>query len=215
MKLYGYWRSSAAYRVRIGLNVKGLEVEEEFIHLQRLDQRGEDYLALNPQGLVPTLIDGDVCLSQSLAILEYLDDLYPEPALLPSDPAGRARVRQLAQVVACDIHPIDNLKVLNFLTNELGVSDEGRLTWYRHWVTQGLEGLEGLVAGHAATGQFCHGDRPSLADLCLVPQLYNARRFDVDLSRYPALLRIDQACQALNAFAAAVPEAQPDAPATV
>ncbi len=215
MKLYGYWRSSAAYRVRIGLNVKGLEVEEEFIHLQRLDQRGEDYLALNPQGLVPTLIDGDVCLSQSLAILEYLDDLYPEPALLPSDPAGRARVRQLAQVVACDIHPIDNLKVLNFLTNELGVSAEGRLTWYRHWVTQGLEGLEGLVAGHAATGQFCHGDRPSLADLCLVPQLYNARRFDVDLSRYPALLRIDQACQALNAFAAAVPEAQPDAPATV
>ncbi len=215
MKLYGYWRSSAAYRVRIALNLKGLAVEEEFIHLQKNDQRGDDYLALNPQGLVPTLIDGDLRLSQSLAILEYLDECHPEPALLPSDIPGRARVRQLAQVVACDIHPIDHLKVLNFLTGELGVSAEGRLTWYRHWVCQGLEGLEGLVANHAETGLFCHGDQPSIADLCLVPQLYNARRFDVDLSRYPTLQRIDQACQALDAFAAAAPEKQPDAATNV
>ncbi len=215
MKLYGYWRSSAAYRVRIGLNLKGLEVEQAFIHLQKLDQRSDDYLALNPQGLVPTLVHGDVHLGQSLAILEYLDEIHPEPALLPDDPAGRARVRQLAMVVACDIHPIDNLKVLNFLTNNLGVSDEGRLTWYRHWVDQGLESLEKLVAGNAATGTFCHGELPGLADICLVPQLYNARRFDVNLSKYPTLLRIDEACGALEAFAAAVPEAQPDAPAAV
>ncbi len=215
MKLYGYWRSSAAYRVRIALNLKSLAVEEEFIHLQNNDQRSEGYLALNPQGLVPTLIDGDVRLSQSLAILEYLDECHPEPALLPSDIPGRARVRQLAQVVACDIHPIDNLKVLNFLTGELGVSAEGRLTWYCHWVDQGLEGLEGLVADCVDTGLFCHGDLPTIADLCLVPQLYNARRFDVDLSPYPTLQRIDRACQALDAFASAAPEKQPDAATTV
>ncbi|MDA1100768.1 MAG: maleylacetoacetate isomerase [Proteobacteria bacterium] len=212
MKLYGYWRSSAAYRVRIGLNLKELAVDEEFIALPNGIQRGADYLAVNPQGLVPTLIDGDVRLSQSLAILEYLDEVYPRPGLLPADPVGRARVRQLAQVVACDIHPIDNLKVLNFLTGTLGVSEAGRLTWYRHWVNQGLAALEGLVADDPATGRFCHGDQPSLADLCLVPQLYNARRFDIDLSQYPTLWKIDAACQALEAFAKAAPDVQPDAP---
>ncbi len=212
MKLYGYWRSSAAYRVRIGLNLKDLTVEEEFIALSDGRQRSDGYLALNPQGLVPTLIDGEVRLSQSLAILEYLDEVYPQPALLPPDPVGRARVRQLAQVVACDIHPIDNLKVLKYLTGTLGVSEDGRLTWYRHWVDQGLAALEGLVVHNPGTGQFCHGDQPSLADLCLVPQLYNARRFDIDLSRYPTLSHIDAACQALDAFAKAAPELQPDAP---
>jgi maleylacetoacetate isomerase len=212
MKLYGYWRSSAAYRVRIGLNLKDLAVEEEFVALPAGRQRSADYLALNPQGLVPTLIDGQVRLSQSLAILEYLDEVYPQPALLPADPVGRARVRQLAQVVACDIHPIDNLKVLNYLTGILGVSEDGRLTWYRHWVDQGLAALEGLVAHNPGTGRFCHGDQPSLADLCLVPQLYNARRFDIDLSRYPTLCNIDAVCQALDAFAKAAPERQPDAP---
>ncbi len=211
MKLYGYWRSSAAYRVRIGLNLKELAVEEEFVALPTGDQRGADYLAVNPQGLVPTLSDGEVRLTQSLAILEYLDEVYPRPGLLPTDPAGRARVRQLAQIVACDIHPIDNLKVLNFLTGELGVSEEGRLTWYRHWVDQGLTALEGLVAHNPATGRFCHGDQPSLADLCLVPQLYNARRFDIEMSKYTALREIDAACQALDAFAKAAPDAQPDA----
>lgn len=212
MKLYGYWRSSAAYRVRIALNLKGLSAEQEFVALPTGDQRSADYLAVNPQGLVPTLIDGDVRLSQSLAILEYLDEVHPRPALLPGDPAGRARVRQLAQVIACDIHPIDNLKVLNFLTGELGVSADGRLTWYRHWVNQGLTALEGLMAQNPATGRFCHGDQPSLADLCLVPQLYNARRFDMDLSPYPTVQAIDAACLSLDAFAKAAPDVQPDAP---
>ena len=212
MKLYTYWRSSAAYRVRIGLNFKGLEAEQIVVSLPDGGQRNAAYLALNPQGLVPTFIDGEVHLTQSMAILEYLDEVYPDPALLPNDPAGRARVRQLAQVVACDIHPVDNLKVLNFLTNQMGVSDDARLTWYRHWVDEGLTGLEGLVAGYRDTGRFCHGDLPSLADLCLVPQLYNARRFDIDLSPYPTLVAIDAACNELAAFKDAAPEAQTDAP---
>ena len=175
MILYGYWRSSAAYRVRIALNLKGLAVKDEFVHLQKFDQRDDAYLALNPQGLVPTLVDGNVHLSQSMAIIEYLDERHPEPALLPDDLTGRARVRQLAQVVACDIHPINNLKVLNYLTQELGVSDDDRLKWYRHWVHQSFRGLEVLVSNSPATSKFCHGNQPTLANLCLVPQLYNAR----------------------------------------
>ncbi|MBT4045590.1 MAG: maleylacetoacetate isomerase [Rhodospirillaceae bacterium] len=211
MQLYTYWRSSAAYRVRIGLNLKGLSAEQLFVPLPEGAQRDTDYLALNPQGLVPTLIDGDVRLTQSMAILEYLDEMHPDPGLLPKDPAGRARVRQLAQVMACDIHPVDNLKVLNFLTKQMGVSDDARLTWYRHWVDEGLTGLEGLLAGNPDTGRFCHGDQPSLADLCLVPQLYNARRFDIDLSPYPTVVKIDAACNSLDAFKIAAPEAQKDA----
>ena len=171
MILYGYWRSSAAYRVRIALNLKGLTVVDEFVHLQKLDQRDDAYLALNPQGLVPTLVDGNVHLSQSMAIIEYLDERHPEPALWPDDPRGRARVRQLAQVVACDIHPINNLKVLNYLTQELGVSDDDCLKWYRHGVHQSFHGLEGLVSNNPATSKFCHGNQPTLADLRLVPQL--------------------------------------------
>ena len=211
MILYGYWRSSAAYRVRIALNLKGLAVEDEFVHLQKFDQRDDAYLALNPQGLVPTLVDGDVHFSQSMAIIEYLDERYPEPTLLPDDLTGRARVRQLAQVVACDIHPINNLKVLNYLTQELGVSDDDRLKWYRHWVHQSFRGLEVLVSNSPATSKFCHGNQPTLADLCLVPQLYNARRFEIDLSAYPNLVRIDETCRAIDAFVNAAPERQPDA----
>ena len=211
MILYGYWRSSAAYRVRIALNLKGLAVEDEFVHLQKFDQRDDAYLALNPQGLVPTLVDGNVHLSQSMAIIEYLDERHPEPALLPDDLTGRARVRQLAQVVACDIHPINNLKVLNYLTQELGVSDDDRLKWYRHWVHQSFRGLEVLVSNSPAMSKLCHGNQPTLADLCLVPQLYNARRFEVDLSAYPNLVRIDETCRAMDAFANAAPERQPDA----
>ena len=211
MKLYGYWRSSAAYRVRIALNLKGLAVEDEFVHLQKFDQRDDAYLALNPQGLVPTLVDGDVHFSQSMAIIEYLDERHPEPALLPDDLTGRARVRQLAQVVACDIHPINNLKVLNYLIQELGVTDDDRLKWYRHWVHQSFRGLEVLVSISPAASKFCHGNQPTLADLCLVPQLYNARRFEVDLSAYPNLVRIDETCRAMDAFANAAPERQPDA----
>ena len=211
MILYGYWRSSAAYRVRIAFNLKGLAVEDEFVHLQKFDQRDDAYLALNPQGLVPTLVDGDVHFSQSMAIIEYLDECHPEPALLPDDLTGRARVRQLAQVVACDIHPINNLKVLNYLTQELGVSDDDRLKWYRHWVHQSFRGLEVLVSNSPATSKFCHGNQPTLADLCLVPRLYNARRFEVDLSAYPNLVRIDETYRAMDAFANAAPERQPDA----
>lgn len=211
MKLYTYYRSSAAYRVRIALNLKGLQHEDTFVHLRRQDQRGSDYLSVNPQGLVPTLIDDDTTIGQSMAILEYLEERYPEPPLIPLSPAGRARVRQLAMIVACDIHPIDNLKVLNFLTQDLGVSEDGRLRWYRHWVDEGFAALEAILANQPATGRYCHGDEPTVADICLVPQVYNAGRFDVSLEPYPTIRRINEACLALPAFADAAPEAQPDA----
>jgi maleylacetoacetate isomerase len=212
MKLYTYYRSSAAYRVRIALNLKGLEHEDTFVHLRQQDQRAADYLAVNPQGLVPTLIDDDnTAIGQSLAILEYLEERYPQPPLRPGSPAGRARVRQLAMIVACDIHPIDNLKVLNFLTGDLGVDEAGRLRWYRHWVDEGFAAMEAILANQAATGTFCHGDSPTIADVCLVPQVYNAGRFEVDMAPYPTIRRINEACLALPAFADAAPEKQPDA----
>ncbi|MCP5372957.1 MAG: maleylacetoacetate isomerase [Hyphomicrobiales bacterium] len=213
MKLYGYWRSSAAYRVRIALNLKGLDWENVPVHL--VQDGGQhlapDYAALNPQKLVPTLVDGDRRLTQSLAILEYLDEVHPAPALLPADADGRARVRALAQAVACDIHPIDNLRVLNYLAGPLEVDKAGRDAWYVHWVREGFAAIESLLAGHPATGDFCHGGAPTQADCCLVPQVYNARRFEVDLAPYPAIRRIEAACLALPAFDAARPEKQPDA----
>ncbi len=211
MKLYGFFRSSAAYRVRIALNLKGIAGEQEFRHLRRGEQRQPEYLALNPQGLVPTLVDGETVIGQSLAIVEYLEEIRPEPPLLPNDPAGRARVRQLAEIVACDIHPLNNLKVLDYLRNELGQSEDAVNAWYRHWVESGLAAFEALLSSSPATGTFCHGDRPGLADLCLVPQLYNARRFDCDVGALTTILRIDEACRALPAFADAAPERQPDA----
>jgi maleylpyruvate isomerase len=212
MKFYTYYRSSAAYRVRIGLNLKGLEPEESYVHLRDGAQRSDDYLAVNPQGLVPALVDDDgAVLGQSLAILEYLDERYPEPALLPVDPVGRARVRQISYVIACDIHPIDNLKVLNYLATELAVDGEGRKTWYRHWVMQGLGAVEELLADSDQTGKYCHGDQPTIADLCLVPQIYNANRYDCDLSGFANILRINETCLALEAFAKAAPDIQPDA----
>jgi maleylacetoacetate isomerase len=212
MKLYDYFRSSAAYRVRIALNLKGLVPERVFVHLRRDAQHDDAYLALNPQGLVPTLVtdDGDV-LTQSLAIIEWLDEIAPEPALLPSAPAARARVRSLALAVACEIHPLNNLRVLNYLTGTLGVTPAQKDGWYRYWCDTGLEAIETRLAREPATGRFCHGDTPTLADVCLVPQLANARRFDVDLAAFPRLLAIDAACQALPAFAAAAPARQPDA----
>ncbi len=212
MQLYTYFRSSAAYRVRIALNLKGLVAEESYLHLRKGAHLEADYLRLNPQGLLPTLVDDDgVTLSQSLAILEYLDETRPRPPILPADAAARARVRQLAQVVACDIHPINNLKVLNYLTGELGVSEAARTTWYRHWIGQGMAALERLLADSPATGDFCHGDGPTIADICLVPQVYNAQRFDADMSPYPTVMRINGACLALDAFAKAAPDVQPDA----
>jgi len=212
MKLYDYFRSSAAYRVRIALNLKGLSPAREFIHLRKGAQRGEDYLAVNPQGLVPALVtdEGNV-LTQSLAIIEYLDETVPSPPLLPGSSWDRARVRSLALAIACDIHPIDNLRVLRYLLQTVGVEEAQKDAWYKYWIDVGLEALEAAVARDPATGRFCHGDTPTLADICLVPQLANARRVDMDLAPYPTLLRIDAECQRVPAFAAAAPAQQPDA----
>ncbi len=212
MKLYDYFRSSAAYRVRIALNMKGLRPEREFVHLRKSAQRSKEYLALNPQGLVPALLtDGGAMLTQSLAIIEYLDETHPTPPLLPATPAARARVRGLALEVACDIHPLNNLRVLQYLKNTLGASDEQKDGWYKYWVDVGLEALETRLARDPETGRFCHGDAPTLADIVLVPQLANARRMNIDVTPYPTLSRIESACIALPAFVDAAPAKQPDA----
>ena len=211
MLLYGYFRSSAAYRVRIALNLKGLAYDNHFIHLQKNDQLAHEYAKLNPQKLVPALVDDGQVLTQSLAIIEYLDETHPEPPLLPKTPAERARVRALAQAIACDIHPINNLRVLRYLVKDLGLPDEKKDQWYRHWVETGLQAVEALLSGNPATGRFCHGDKPTLADICLVPQVANARRFNCGLSACPTVLRIDAECQKLEAFAQAAPGKQPDA----
>ncbi|NIC06369.1 maleylacetoacetate isomerase [Billgrantia bachuensis] len=210
--LYGYFRSSAAYRVRIALNLKGLSYDQVPVNLVKGEQRGEDNLARNPQGLVPILeTDDGTQLTQSLAICEYLDECHPEPALLPADAEGRARVRSLAQLVACEIHPLNNLKVLKYLVHELKLDDEAKVAWYRHWIAEGFSALEARLANEAGTGTFCHGDSPTLADICLVPQVFNAERFECDLSPYPTLQRITGRCRELEAFAKAAPGEQPDA----
>jgi maleylacetoacetate isomerase len=213
MRLYDYFRSSAAYRVRIALNLKGVTHDERtFVHLRMGNQRAQDYLALNPQGLVPALaLDDGHVLTQSLAIVEYLEETYPEPPLLPAEAAARARVRAIALQIACDIHPLNNLRVLNYLLGTLGVAKEQKDGWYRYWVDVGFEALEKMLAHDADTGRFCHGERPTLADVCLVPQIANARRFNIDMSPYPTLARIESACNAIEAFAAAAPARQPDA----
>ncbi len=212
MKLYSYFRSSAAYRVRIALNLKGLDYETVPVHLLKDggQQLSEGYRQVNPAGLVPTLADGDWAIGQSMAILEYLEEAHPEPALLPAGAKQRARVRSIAQLIACDIHPLNNLRVLKYLKHELQAGDEARDAWYRHWVGQGLAAVESLLAGHPDTGRFCHGDQPTFADLCLVPQVFNARRFGCDLSAVPTVLRIDSACAELDAFRQAAPDNQPD-----
>jgi maleylacetoacetate isomerase len=209
MKLYGFFRSSASYRVRIALNLKGLRCEQVPIHLRRGEQWSPAYRAVNPQGLVPALEDGGRRITQSLAIIEYLEERYPSPPLLPSEPADRAAVRAMALVVACEVHPLQNLRVLNYLKEDLQQSDEASNRWARHWIALGLSALEQLVL--STGGRYCFGDSPTLADVFLVPQLYNARRFGCDLSPYPRLLEIDENCRALAAFADASPERQPDA----
>ncbi len=214
LTLYSYWRSSAAYRVRITLNLKGLAYQQVPVHLVKDggQQHSADYLALNPQGLLPLLVDagnGGVRIAQSLAILEYLDEVFPVPALLPADPAQRAQVRALALHIACDIHPLNNLRVLQYLSTEFGASDEAKSAWYRHWVDNGLAAVEQGLA--VFDGRLSLGERPGYLEACLIPQLYNARRFDCDLSGYPRILALAARCEALEAFKNAAPEVQPDA----
>ncbi len=213
LKLYTYFRSSASYRVRIALNLKGLAYEAIPVHLVREggQQHSAAFTALNPAALVPVLIDGDGTLSQSLALIEYLEETHPQPALLPSDPIGRARVRAIAQAVACEIHPINNLRVLRYLEQQLGVGPDARTAWYRHWVALGFDAIEQMLSDPRSTGRFCHGETPTLADCCLVPQVFNAERFGVTLDRHPTIQRIASTCAELEAFARAAPAAQPDA----
>jgi maleylpyruvate isomerase len=212
MKLIGYFRSSAAYRVRIALNLKGIAVEHAFRHLRKGEQRHADYVAINPQKLVPALVldDGRV-LTQSLAILEYLEETRPEPPLLPRDPVDRARVRSLALIPTADIHPIQNLRVMSYLREKYEQSEEGTFAWSRHWIETGFDAYEASVAHDPRTGTFSHGDTPTMADLCLVPQVFNAARFKVDMGRFPTIQRIHAACMRHPAFDAAQPSRQPDA----
>jgi maleylpyruvate isomerase len=213
MKLYTYFRSSAAYRVRIALNLKGLQYEGIPVHLLRGggEQLQEQYRSINPSGLVPAFQDDYITLTQSMAILEYLDDEYPQVPIMPEDAAGRARVRELAQIIACDIHPVNNLRVLRYLVHELGLSEEKKTEWYRHWMVSGLEVLEKHLARDPSAGPLCHGHTPTIADCCLVPQVFNAQRHGIDVEAYPNIARINAQCVALPAFVAAHPANQPDA----
>ena len=211
MKVHGYFRSSAAYRLRIALNLKDLECETALVNLQAGDQASAAYRAINPQGRVPALEVNGHTLVQSLAIIEYLDEAYPDPPLLPVEPLARARVRGLANIIACDIHPLNNLAVLNYLRDKLSVDEDHRTRWYQHWVKQGFDGVEPLLATSTDTGNFCHGDSPGLADICLVPQVFNAQRFQCDLSPYPTIRRIYDACMDIDAFDKAQPSKQPEA----
>lgn len=211
MKLHGYWRSSAAYRVRIALNIKGLEAEHCPVHLVNNggEQHSAGYQLLNPAELVPTLEDGDLSLNQSLAIIQYLEDRYPQVALYPADPAQKAAVLAFALDIACDIHPLNNLRVLQYLTGPLALSETQKMQWIKHWLAVGFTALEKRLA--ATAGRYCFGDSVTLADLCLVPQVYNALRFQLDMTEYPLINAIYQRCNALEAFQKAAPEQQADA----
>jgi maleylacetoacetate isomerase/maleylpyruvate isomerase len=209
LTLYGYPLSSAAYRVRIALALKGVAVNTVNKHLRRGEHRQRDFLEINPQGFVPVLVlaDGTV-LAQSLAIIEWLEESYPRPALLPAQPNARARVRGLCQLIACDIHPLNNLRVLQYLESTLNVAQAARDEWYRHWVAAGFAALEEALGRDASRGRFCCGDQPGMGDVCLVPQVYNARRYSLDMTPYPRIVAIDAACRELPAFAGAAPEKQ-------
>ena len=211
MKLYTYFRSSAAYRLRIALALKGIDYESAFVHLREGAQHGAEYDALNPQHFVPTLVDGEHVLTQSLAQIEYLDETHPQPPFLPEAPVERARVRALALAIACEIHPLNNLRVLKHLGSALGLSEEARNAWYRHWIDEGFGPLERMLADSPANGRFCHGDNPGLADICLVPQVYNAERYNCPLDAYPTIRRINAECLEMPEFQAAAPGRQPDA----
>jgi maleylacetoacetate isomerase/maleylpyruvate isomerase len=208
--LYGYYRSSAAYRVRIGLALKGIAYEQLSVHLAKGEQRAPEYLALNPQGFVPALAIDGLLLTQSQAILEYLDETRPQPAFLPNSPADRALVRRMAQAIVADIHPLNNARILAYLKAELSQDETGVNRWIHRWIGAGFTALESLIAPRGTA--FCFGDRPGMADIMLVPQMYNARRFSMDLSPFPTLCAIDERCAAIAEFAVAHPDRQPDAP---
>ena len=210
MQLYHYFRSSASWRVRIALALKHLDCDLVPVHLLRQEQWSEAYGALTPSHLVPVLKDDEALLSQSMAIIEYLDECHPEPPLLPGTPLDRARIRSLAQDMACEIHPLDNLRVLRFLTQELALGEEDKNRWYRHWVETGLAVVEQRLRDDPRTGRFCHGDAPTLADCVLVPQVANGQRFDCRLDHVPTVMRIFDACMALDAFAGTQPSAYPE-----
>ncbi|MBI3376109.1 MAG: maleylacetoacetate isomerase [Betaproteobacteria bacterium] len=211
MKLFTFFRSSAAFRVRIALNLKGLDYEPAFVHLAKGEHRKPEYGELNPQGLVPTLIDDARRLTQSLAIMEYLEEKYPSPPLLPRDLFGRARVRSISLLIACEIHPLNNLRVLQYLTRQLGRTEQERDAWYHHWIGDGLAKVEAVLVRTAGSARFCHADRPTMADCFLVPQIFNAQRFNCDTSHAPTVMRVFSECMELEAFQKAQPSRQPDA----
>lgn len=216
LKLYSYWRSSASYRVRIALNLKGLEHEIVPVNIApgASEQLTDSFRRHNPQRLVPILVDGERIFRQSLAIIEYLDEAFPGHPLLPSAARDRARARSIAQLIACEMQPMQNLRVLRYLEADLALDEGRRSEWVRHWIDEGFAALEDLLAGNPSTGDYCEGDSPTVADVCLVPQCYAARRYQVDLARYPTIAAIDARCRVLPAFAEAAPEVQPDAPRT-
>jgi maleylacetoacetate isomerase len=211
--LYGYFRSSAAFRARIALNLKGIKPELRFIHLLKDggQQHTPDYKALNPQELIPALAHDGHTITQSLAIIEYLNDVVPEPPLLPRDSYGRARCREIAYVVACDIHPVNNLRVGQYMKRKFGGTDEDVFDWHRHWITIGFDALEKMLSSSSETGKFCHGDTATIADICLIPQIANARRVKLDIETWPTLARIEAHALGTPAFDAALPKNQPDA----
>jgi len=212
MILYSYWRSSASYRVRIALELKGLEYRNRPVHLVHDggEQFADEYRALNPQQLVPTLIDGETVITQSLAMLEYLEEQYPARSILPGSSSDRARIRSIAQAIACDIHPLNNLRVLKYLVGSAGMDEPGKLVWYRHWTQSGLAAIERLL-DDPRTGRFCHGDEPSMADCCLLPQVYNAERFDCDMAAFGRIDRICRELKRMPEVRKAMPGNQPDA----
>ena len=211
MKLHTYFRSSASFRVRIALNLKGLSYDSAAVHIAKGVHRESAYGALNPQALVPALEDAGVLLTQSLAIMEYLEETRPQPPLLPKDPSGRARVRSLSMLIACEIHPVNNLRVLQHLKRALGQNEAQVNAWYRHWIADGLAKFEADLLRAPGPGKFCHGDAPGMADCCLVPQIFNAQRYQCDTSAYPATMRVFAECMKVEAFDRAQPAKQPDA----
>ncbi|MCT7296021.1 maleylacetoacetate isomerase [Ralstonia sp. CHL-2022] len=211
IKLYNYFRSSASFRVRIALEIKGLPYDYAPVHLLKGEQMAPDFVKLNPDALVPVLCDGTDVLNQSLAIVEYLEETHPEPTLLPGSPSNRAHIRAIALAIACEIHPLNNPRVLKYLKNTFNVEEEARNDWYRHWVKLGFAALETRLSASPLTGAYCVGDTPTLADVCLVPQVFNGKRFDVAVEDYPTLARIFEHCMAQEAFQRAAPGVQPDA----